>query len=161
MPFIDTYTTLCYQTLVKQVKGLFPVLQVDLACIRRRESSSALIHIHLVKSGTVAYGRYSCTPRRTRETSSKLDLTLQFPTDLLGWHNYYPGGVSGRSNRITIAAIHTHIRPSLDFSQPKEIAALPPDAEVFYKNSWCCLVSLHMFKLLWKPVFVCEDCWSS
>ncbi len=108
------------------MKGLFPVLQVDLACIRRRESSSALIHIHLVKSGTVAYGRYSCTPRRTRETSSKLDLTLQFPTDLLGWHNYYPGGVSGRSNRITIAAIHTHIRPSLDFSQPKEIAALPP-----------------------------------
>lgn len=136
---------------VKQGKGLFPVLQVDLAPVLRCESSSALIHIHLVKSGTVAYGWYSCTPRRMRETSSKLDLTLQFPTDLMGWHNYYPGGVSGRSNLITIAAIHmwrfhTRIRPSLDFSQPKVIAGLPPDAEVFYKNSWSCLVSLHMFK---------------
>lgn len=115
------------------------------------------MHIHLVKSGTVAYGWYSCTPCRMRETSLKLDLTLQFPIDLMGWHNYYPGGVSGRSNLITIAAIHTQICPSLDFLQPKEIADFLPMLKCFTRAVdvvWCLLVlTLFGSNLLWTSTW--------
>lgn len=33
---------------------------------------------------------------RTRDTNSELDLTLQFPADQQGWHNYYAGCATHR-----------------------------------------------------------------
>lgn len=111
-----------------------------------------------------------------RETSSKLDLTLQFPIDLMGWHNYYPGGVSGRSNLITIAAIHTQICPSLDFLQPKEIAVFLPMLKCFRTVDvvWCLCICSNLLQpgllgdsdsydalwvSMWSASIQMHDCW--
>lgn len=38
----------------------------------------------------------------TRDTNSELDLTLQFPTDQQGWHNYYAGCATHRHTNTHI-----------------------------------------------------------
>lgn len=54
-------------------------------------------------------------PPHTRDTNSELDLTLQFPADQQGWHNYYAGCATHRHRDTHSGVIQLELSAGEDF----------------------------------------------
>lgn len=102
---------------------------------------SELIHIHPLESGSVAYGAFS----HTRKTNSKLDLTIRFPLDFVGWYDCHAGGVCHTGMGLIQSLFYLLEPPSQ--ALPVGELAFP---KAFQRQNHCCMEDWDFWYSWWR-----------